>query len=249
VQQTKNNYLLSKVLKVLQAVVAQEVLVLVALVVPVVQEQQLVLVLQQALELVLLLQPVLQLLLLELLLLKQTLLTQQLLLMLTDTKLTDMLLHKLKRRVVPILLFLLPLSCSKNSEQQWSEQYSKSSNPPFSSSRLFYPPNNELNGLELELRTQSKNSSDSVSPDLQNLFVNVFSRSIPPHFGDPTKALLTYQIENKKSNIIAERFAGGQKLLLPPRSTEEILDALKAGLTVTIKLEGFEERIPPTTKI
>ena len=145
--------------------------------------------------------------------------------------------HFERRRVVAILLLFFITSCfSKSHDPAWVLQKNVTEKHAYNSGKLSYPAQSQFNGIEIELMKSSR--------DLR-LYLNVFTRSIPSASNDPSKALVSLNIAGKQTDFFADRFEGGQRLLLPQNALDTILEALQQDSTIEITLTGYRATISP----
>ncbi len=138
---------------------------------------------------------------------------------------------------MPLLLFFFS-SCSATNER-WVLQSSQSSLPSCRRfSRIYMPPEDQYFGLEIELVLSPKDHD-------HNLFINVFSRKIPPHKNQDKRAVVTIEIEGKTNTCLADRLEGGQRLRVPEDCAQQIITAFLTNKTILIKLQGYQRSIKP----
>ncbi len=141
-------------------------------------------------------------------------------------------------RTVGIALFSFFLlgfsSCSSSSP--WVYRKVVADCPTYSSALLYHPPCNQFTGIEVQfLRGKFGRQG----------YLNVYSRCVPPLTNDPNRAAVVLQIGEQHYRYSAFRMKGEQRLLLPREATDQMIEALLAGLSITIYLEGFSTEICP----
>lgn len=134
-----------------------------------------------------------------------------------------------------LVLFLIFLSsCSQNCPQ-WKRQDICSVCPEQSSSRYYVSPPGLFCLLELEFIRDCED---------MRLYVNILSVQIPENEQTPGQTPVTVLIDNEESQIMATRFAGGQRFLLPNDSRDQIICALNSGHCVTLSISRYKETFP-----
>lgn len=77
-------------------------------------------------------------------------------------------------------------------------------------------------------------------------YLNIFCGQVPPLQNDPCKVWVGLRIADEEvKTVIAERFTGGQRILLPMDATDEIINALNRGEEVFIDLQTEEACFTP----
>lgn len=97
---------------------------------------------------------------------------------------------------------------------------------------MFISPENKGTGLELEI---------ARTPNDIRLYVNVFSVEPFPCSESPVPVIVI--IDDNRFDILADRFAGGQRFLLPAEIYSPILAALSSDKTVTLVLGRYRSAI------
>jgi hypothetical protein len=78
-------------------------------------------------------------------------------------------------------------------------------------------------------------------------YVNVFCGQLPPYQNDACKVWVGIQIADEDAkSVIAERFSGGQRVLLPLDITYDIINALSRDENVLIDLQADEALFIPS---
>ena len=133
-------------------------------------------------------------------------------------------------------LFLFILSACSPCCPEWCFDCSLAKCPSQSSGRIYLCASNEYSGLEIELvRTQC---------DLR-MYINVFGLEIPPDCNDPTTSKVYVSFKDHSYTFSAARFAGGQRLLVPEMTRDEIIDYLVCDQPVFIRVGRYEADIYP----
>lgn len=126
-------------------------------------------------------------------------------------------------------------SCS-NRCQCWDYEQTITPCCLYNSRKLFWYPQNEFRGLGLEI----------VRGTLETrMYLNIYCLSFPQELNDPSKTLVTISTESSSQNVLAERFEGGQRLLLPQKAADDIICALLNNETLTISSGRHCSEIPP----
>lgn len=133
-------------------------------------------------------------------------------------------------------LFLFTLSGCSPCDQDWSYDCSIARNPCQSSGRIYLCAANQFSGLEIELvRTQC---------DLR-MYINVFGLEIPTDPNDAADSRVYISFRDHSYTFSAARFTGGQRLLIPERTRDEIIDYLICEQPVFIRIGRYEADIYP----
>ncbi|MGM0440021.1 MAG: hypothetical protein ACQEP8_02770 [Chlamydiota bacterium] len=131
------------------------------------------------------------------------------------------------------LLFIFN-SCT-SSPPRWQFENLRGTHASDRSERIFFPASNPVTGLEVEFLRSSFG---------RQMYLNVFSRTIPPAKDKENLSLVSIVVNDQVQNFYAYRLQGGQRLLIPDYYQEYIIKSLSQGKEVTIKLQGFQETIP-----
>ncbi len=129
------------------------------------------------------------------------------------------------KKTLPLLL--LAASCQKT-PPHWTAAHIEGT------TNLTYHDIDPLNGIDLEMVTGSEGTS---------LYLDVHSHPIPPYASNPKEAIVTLSTGEEKHVVLAVRRDGGQRLVVPPEAHAFILATLRAGLPLTIELEGYTTTI------
>jgi hypothetical protein len=139
----------------------------------------------------------------------------------------------LKRALIALFLFLL--SCSPCC-QQWYYDEVRTSCPTYNSQKMFLFPENEFRGVELEIiRTCSG----------EYVFLNVYALSFPREQDNPNTTLVVISCGDLSNKYLADRFEGGQRLLLPKEAEMFIITKLLEGKQLTVSTGRFCSEIIP----
>lgn len=127
-------------------------------------------------------------------------------------------------------IFLL-LLCSCVQKDNWMVSHIKTGSEAFNSSKLSFPTQDAVNGIDLEfLCVEGK----------VHTYLQIHSQTIPAYRGNPKEALVTLQMGEETFSDVAHRHEGGQRLLLSDISQQHLLKALQDKTSVTIRLEGYK---------
>lgn len=135
-----------------------------------------------------------------------------------------------------LLLILLPHISSCTMTQKWQHEKCEAYSSEYSSKRILFQPNNNKSSLDIELVTDIHS---------QKMYVNLHSLPIAEDPNYPGKVSLVICIENDKHKILADRFQGGQRLLLSEYGRDLILDSLKKNQPVAITTGRYSCTITP----
>lgn len=133
-------------------------------------------------------------------------------------------------------LFLLLVYACNTCCQDWNYQCCKACSPCQSSGRIYLCASNHFNGLEVELVL-------TVS-DLR-MYINVFGLEIPADCHDHSVSQVYVSFKDHSYTFPAARFAGGQRLLVPDMTRDEIIDYLLCDQPVFIRVGRYEADIYP----
>ncbi len=97
---------------------------------------------------------------------------------------------------------------------------------------MFFSPENMSTGIELEIAR--------TAIDLR-MYLTVFSLEPYPFAKGKVPAIII--ADDNRYEILADRFEGGQRFLLPAEIYQQILDALSSNQTVTIILGRYRSEI------
>lgn len=117
-------------------------------------------------------------------------------------------------------LFLL-FPCA-HSAAAWRVDKARAADPRSDSTRFLY----EEKSARLEVYQTRAGSAG---------YFSVTSLPIPSLAEDPSKSWILLAIDGEEEKILVHRVAGGQKLVLPEKTLEKILHAIKKRLRVTLK--------------
>lgn len=133
-----------------------------------------------------------------------------------------------------LILFLLS-ACSKPCHQ-WELITVKADCPPVLFSKIFLPAVNNFNGIETEFL--------STGHDVQ-LYFNARTLEFPTNPRNPSLTDVTFTIDGHQYQTQAERFEGGQRLLLPESAQQPIIFALMGGCTVDVNIGRYQATLIP----
>ena len=106
----------------------------------------------------------------------------------------------------------------------------------WNSGRIYLCPSNEYSGLEVEfMRTFSG----------VRMYINVFGLEIPPNGDDLSTSQVYVSFKDYSYTFTAQRFTGGQRLLVPEETMEEIIECLTRGQPVFLRVGRYEGDIYP----
>jgi hypothetical protein len=77
------------------------------------------------------------------------------------------------------------------------------------------------------------------------MYINVFGLEIPPDCNDPDTSLVYVSFKDHSYNFRAFRFVGGQRLLIPDNTRDEIISYLQCDQPVYIRVGRYEGDIMP----
>lgn len=140
-----------------------------------------------------------------------------------------------KRGAFCTLLLLFATSCSGTC-QQWCGDSAVGSPCSANSARLYLCPSNELTGLELDF-VQMKEGL--------RLYINVYGLEIPPEPNSLDHSRVFVSFREYSYHFSAQRFQGGQRLLVPEYVQSEIIDFLQEGQAVHLQVGRYESTICP----
>lgn len=134
-----------------------------------------------------------------------------------------------------VALFCFLSSCATPA-RQWELEKTRSCSPCFQSAKLFLPVDDNFCGMEIEL-TQGHCGL--------RMYVNVFTLEFPYTQENDAKTALVITVDEVSQTIYADRFQGGQRLLLPPDASEYIILSLLANKKVDIRAGRFHSIVIP----
>lgn len=144
---------------------------------------------------------------------------------------------KVRLILLSLSIFFILISCSSKNQQQWQIDRTVVSNKDYNSGKLSLPAINPFCGLELELVRGSSGT---------RMYLNAFSLPYPSNLDDPTKTEVMLSIDQQVYVIMADRFQGGQRLLLPADAASLIITALRNDNLVDITVGRYSARIIST---
>lgn len=136
------------------------------------------------------------------------------------------------RLVFFILFFLILSSCRKN--EPWEYASIRSENGEHDFAKIFYPPSNELDGIQFEIVRTG---------EIIHGYLSVTHFEIPPYKKNNEQALVTLISDHGEQSFITTRFQGGQKLKLSSACLEALVSGLKTSPTLVIKTGHFSQKI------
>ena len=133
-----------------------------------------------------------------------------------------------------ILLFLFLFSCQPL-RPKWELEKTVTRRSNFNSGVLFFPAEECFTHLEFELaKTQSG----------VRAYINTFFSPIAST--EDHQVEVSVATETDKYCFFADILKGGQRLLLPDEARDMIIELLLNDETITIKVDRYQQRIPPT---
>jgi hypothetical protein len=143
--------------------------------------------------------------------------------------------RQLIKRAISSALFFFLYSCSKPG-QSWNYQQTITPYPVYNSGKLSLYPQNDFRGLELEfIKGNSK----------MRMYLNIYCLSFPQEQNDSSKTLVTISTSNDTQEVLAHRFEGGQRLLLPDEAASNIICKLLNNQIITIAVGRYSSDIIP----
>jgi hypothetical protein len=131
-------------------------------------------------------------------------------------------------------ILLLLASCGHS--DHWEVSHIQTGNASYDSSKLVYPAQNPVSGVDLEIL--------KVAGEM-HAYLQVHSQIIPAYLGNPKEAFVTLYIDQQPFFGVAARHEGGQRLLLSPELQTLLFEALEKNKSVKIELEGFSAVVQP----
>ncbi len=132
-------------------------------------------------------------------------------------------------------LFIALISCSRPC-QKWSIDKTVTRCPSFNSGKISLKPACLFGEIELEI---------AQGPCEQRMYLNVFALEFPSLPEDPAKAKVIISFEDRESITYGFKLQGGQRLLLPDETAQEITAALLEGQSFCLKVGKYESTIIP----
>jgi hypothetical protein len=129
------------------------------------------------------------------------------------------------------------VSCSSSNEQQWQIDRTVVSNLDCNLGRLTLPAINTYQGLELELVRSASGT---------RMYLNAFSLPFPNDLEDLSKSAVILLIDEQVYVIKAERFMGGQRLLMPEDAASLIITTLVNDKSIQITVGRYRTTIIST---
>lgn len=136
-------------------------------------------------------------------------------------------------------LFILSLLfCSACTQcREWKFDCEKTPSPEYSSSQMILPAQeNETLALEIV----------STISGLR-MYVNVYSIPLSPLPFDDKKIDVTFSTEEASFIVVADLLIGGQRVLLPPQTTEWMITTLLDFRTVKVSVGRYSAEITPAS--
>lgn len=133
------------------------------------------------------------------------------------------------------LAFYCAISCSHPC-RQWELIKIKADCPPITYYQAYLSASNPFNGIEIELL--------STGAETQ-LYLNVLALQFPHCPENENQTEVTICIDDMQYVVNAERFLGGQRLLLPEEAQQLIICALIENRPVDISAGRYQATIVP----
>lgn len=141
-----------------------------------------------------------------------------------------------KRMALLSLLLLMASSCTAPAATHWQTQTAIGSSSSLNSSRLYLPPANEFSGLELEF---------VLMRDGLRLYMNVYGLEISSEPYDSSISRVFISFKDHSYHFSAQRFLGGQRLLIPECVQSEMIEYLQEGRPLFIQVGRYQADINP----
>jgi len=77
------------------------------------------------------------------------------------------------------------------------------------------------------------------------MYLNIYCLSFPQELDNPFKTLVTISNDSDSYDVLADRFEGGQRLLLPPEAADNIIYRLLNNQSLTISVGRYCSEIIP----
>jgi len=132
-------------------------------------------------------------------------------------------------------LFLFLASCSSKC-QNWEVEEISSYYPCYSTVKISLSPIDECFGIELQI---VRSRCDT------RMYASIFGAPVYPSGCDESKVNMVVTIDDRSYPVLADRFRGGQKFLVPEEISAEIVTALTNGVAVTISVGRYTSEIVP----
>jgi hypothetical protein len=134
------------------------------------------------------------------------------------------------------LSFFLLFSCA-GCGPSWGFQKGISHCFNDNSGRIFLPPTGPTSGLSMEIVRGSYGV---------RMYVNVLQLEAPLDPSSPEVTPVVLSIYGNVVVVMADRFQGGQRLLLPEDITDELIDVLLSNQSFLVYVGCYEAEIVPT---
>lgn len=129
-----------------------------------------------------------------------------------------------KRVLITLFLLFFTMSCSENC-RQWEYDEINTHCSCYDSSRVYLPLCNRFCELEVEI---------IVDACATRTYLNALLLDLPFEEDNPSKTSVTINVEEQKFEFLADRFEGGQKILLPSEAQNLIIENLLQNKDMTI---------------
>ena len=139
-----------------------------------------------------------------------------------------------KRRVLTTLLFLFFTACNPTC-RQWECDEAVTCSRCYDSVRLLISCDNPFNGIGVEIIGTSENL---------RMYLNVYAYPLLPISPDSQEVIVTITIDGNDCSCNAYLFEGGQRLLVPPEFSEQIIEGLLDEQCVIISIGPYKAEIP-----
>lgn len=133
------------------------------------------------------------------------------------------------------LVFIFLLGCSPPCHQ-WELVNIKANCPCITYSKAYLPVCSRFSGIEAELLCAGAE---------KHLYLNAFSLQFPKCADDEDTTEVIVLINDIEYTFIAQRFEGGQRLLLPEIAQQLIIDALLEGHCIDLSTGHYRATLIP----
>ncbi len=136
--------------------------------------------------------------------------------------------------VLSLCLTLSVCLASCRSNNPWDLDRVESGHSDFNSTKLIFPADDPIHGIDVEFLNTSKNLY---------AYLNVHSLPIPELKNNPKHAFVYFMIGSEKHRFEALCREGGQRLLLPEDAVKLMISSLENDLSIQIKISGYSAEI------
>lgn len=141
-----------------------------------------------------------------------------------------------RKRVLAALFLVFFTSCSRPC-QKWEVEKIQTHYSCFDSSQLNWQTTNRFSGIDIQILCTVNGTS---------VFLDIYTFEFPFQENDPLKTQVVIVANDVHYEFLADRLAGGQRLLLPCEGCSLILDLLTASTSFTISVGCYSETVLPT---